>query len=441
MGGEEVKTCSKLINIVIFAAVLLAPVLIPFFASASDANSVFIIPVKGEIGPALSEFVIDSIGRAEKSGAHTIIFEIDTLGGRIDNTFEIKDAINSAVSGGIQVISFVDDEALSAGVMITMLGQKVAMVPSGSMGSAEVRPFDEKTNSAWTGELKAITESRGRNGDIVAAMADKDVYLEGIKDKGKLLNVTAKRAKELGLCDIIVNNRQELLHAYNLTDKTIIEAQPNINTKIAGVISGRYIGPLLLILGIAALVIEIFTPSFGIMGTISILSLSTYFAGSILAGRSGWGAVILFTAGLLLLFIEAHIPGFGAAGIGGIVSLSLGIVFSSGDIVEGLILLLMVMTVLIVTVWLLLKYAPRTGIFKKLVLDTKMKSEFGYAAATADNGLIGQEGTTLTILRPSGKADICGNRIDVTTEGDFIKKGSSIKVVKIEGNKITVKEV
>lgn len=435
------KITKKVASLTFTVAVFIISLIVPIFASASDTNSVFIIPVKGEIGPALSEFVTDNIDRAKTSGAHTIIFEIDTLGGRLDYTFKIKDAINEAINQGIQVITFVDDEAQSAGVMVAMLGQKVAMVPGSSMGSAEVRPFDEKINSAWAGELRAIAESRGRNGELVAAMADKDIYIEGIKEKGKLLNLTGKRAKELGLCDIIVNNRQELLNAYNLSDKTVVVVEPNAKTKIAGMLSGMYVGPILLIVGIVALLIEVFTPSFGIIGTIGVLSLSTYFAGAILAGRSGWGAAILFIAGIILLIIEAFIPGFGAAGIGGIISLSAGIIFSAGDILSGLVLLLTVMIAMIITLWLLYKYAPRSGVFKKIVLQTQMKSELGYVGSTVENELLEQEGITLTILRPSGKAEIAGRRIDVTTEGGFIQKDTRVKVVKVEGSRVVVKEI
>lgn len=435
------KALNKAVLLIVFALVTLSSVLVPIHAEASATNSVFVIPVKGEIGPALSEFVIDSIDKAQKGGANTIILEIDTLGGRLDYTFKMKDAINEAINKGIQVITFVNDEAQSAGVMITMLGQKVAMVPGSSMGSAEVRPFDEKINSAWVGELRAVAESRGRDGEVIAAMADKDIVIQGIKEKGKLLNITAKKAKELGVCDIIVNNRQELLNSYNLSDKTIIDIKPNAKTNIAAVLSGRYVAPLLLIIGIIAIVVEVFTPSFGILGTIGILSLSTYFAGAILAGRSGWGAAILFIAGLVLLAIEAFIPGFGAAGIGGLVSLSIGIVFSAGEIFEGLVLLLAVMVALAVTVWLLMKYAPRTGVFKKIVLQTQMRSEEGYIGSSVESELLDQEGVALTILRPSGIANIANRRIDVTTEGGFIQKGMRIKVVKVEGNKVFVKEI
>ncbi|KPU44117.1 hypothetical protein OXPF_22840 [Oxobacter pfennigii] len=432
------KQLSKLISISALISVV-ASLLFSANSFAAGTNSVFIIPVKGEVGPALSEFVTSNLAKANESGAKTVILEIDTLGGRIDNTLEIKDAINDTINKGIEVISFVNDEAQSAGVMLTMLGQKVAMVPGSSMGSAEVRPFDEKINSAWTGELKAVAEARGRDGNLVAAMADKDIMINNIKEKGKLLNVSAKQAKELGLCDTIVNNKQELLEFYGLKDMTIVEIQQDFKTKIASALSGRYLGPILLILGIIAIILEVFTPSFGILGTVGVLSLSTYFAGSILAGRSGWGAAILFIAGILLIGIEAYIPGFGAAGIGGLAALSAGIVFSAGDIVSGLWLLLLVLVILIVTLWLLLKYMPKTGIFEKIVLSTQMKSELGYVSSAVENELVGREGIAATVLRPAGKAEIAGRRIDVTTEGDFISKGTAIKVVKVEGSKVTVK--
>jgi len=415
--------------------------LFPLNSYAEVGNSVFIIPVKGEIGPALAEFVIANIESAIEGNAHTIILEIDTLGGRLDYTYKIKDAVNKAINKGINIISFVNDEAQSAGVMIAMLGQKVAMAPGSSMGSAEVRPFDEKFNSAWAGELKAVAEARGRDGEIVAAMADKDIYIEGVTEKGKLLNVTTNRAKELGLCDIIVNNRQELLEAYGLDSMVKIEVEPNLRVKMAQFLSGSFVAPMLLILGLVALTVEVFTPSFGIAGTIGVLSLSAYFAGAILAGNSGWGAAILFIAGIVLMAIEASIPGFGAAGIGGIISLSLGIVFSASDIVSGLILLLIVVIALIAAIWLLLKYAPRNKLFNRIVLRTEMKSELGYSGSTVDRGLLGKEGIALTVLRPSGIADIEGRRVDVTTEGGYIQNGKHVRVIKVESNRVVVKEI
>jgi len=51
---------------------------------------------------------------------------------------------------------------------------------------------------------------------------------------------------------------------------------------------------------------------------------------------------------------------------------------------------------------------------------------------------VGDEGVAVSFLRPSGKADIGGERIDVTTYNEFIEKGSPVKVAEVSGNRVIV---
>ena len=54
-------------------------------------------------------------------------------------------------------------------------------------------------------------------------------------------------------------------------------------------------------------------------------------------------------------------------------------------------------------------------------------------------GLNGRDGQALTQLRPSGTALIDGRRVDVVTEGGIVERGSSIRVVHVEGNRVVVR--
>jgi membrane-bound serine protease (ClpP class) len=51
---------------------------------------------------------------------------------------------------------------------------------------------------------------------------------------------------------------------------------------------------------------------------------------------------------------------------------------------------------------------------------------------------VGDTGTALTYLRPSGKADINDEMIDVITQNQFLEKGTPVKVIEIRGNRIVV---
>ncbi len=55
------------------------------------------------------------------------------------------------------------------------------------------------------------------------------------------------------------------------------------------------------------------------------------------------------------------------------------------------------------------------------------------------NGIeIGQEGITVSTLRPIGKAEIGSHQVEVKTQGEYLDSGTKIKIVKIEFNQITV---
>ena len=141
--------------------------------------------------------------------------------------------------------------------------------------------------------------------------------------------------------------------------------------------------------------------------------------------------------GLFLIVIEIFIPG-GVVGFLGSLSLVAavitgfyafgpngGMISAIGTIILGSLVLL---------IWL--KLFPKTLIGRHLTLQTDGKS---FKSFEDDASLIGSEGTALSHLRPAGIASINGKRLDVVSEAGFIENGASIKVIKIEGNRIVVR--
>ena len=55
--------------------------------------------------------------------------------------------------------------------------------------------------------------------------------------------------------------------------------------------------------------------------------------------------------------------------------------------------------------------------------------------------MIGQTGTTLTDITPSGHAIIEGKKIDVMTEGRSIPKGSDVEITATRGPSIIVRKI
>ena len=83
--------------------------------------------------------------------------------------------------------------------------------------------------------------------------------------------------------------------------------------------------------------------------------------------------------------------------------------------------------------------------FIKCFPSTKMGRQLASTSTVGDLGidftdLINQTGMAYTDLRPSGKATIGDQRLNVVTEGSFIEKDNSVKVIAVEGNRVVVRK-
>ncbi|NLT96362.1 MAG: nodulation protein NfeD [Clostridia bacterium] len=432
----------KALAVFILSVFILFSLVLP--AVSDTAKKVMVIPLEKTVEKGLSFFIARAFNEAEKENVDLIIIEIDTPGGRIDAAIEIKNVI---MGSDIPTVALVKSQALSAGSYIALACDTIAMQPGSTLGDAEPRigneRADEKTLSAWRKELATVAEANNRNPEIAQAFADRDIEIEGVIEKGKLLTLTPKEAVELGMADYEVKNREELLTKLGLENAQIISADPTSAERISRFITNPYVAPILLTIGIAGIIIEILTVGFGLFGVIGILSLILFFAGHLIAGFSGWEAVLLFVLGLIFMIIEAFSPGFGIFGIGGLLAFITSIFLVSPSFETALISLTIAIIGTIILVLLSMKFLTTRKVWKRIILGNKLVTEEGFVASRQDlKDYIGQEGTAVTILRPAGTMELDnGTRLDVVTSGEFIEKDSRIKIIKVEGNRIIVKKI
>lgn len=401
-------------------------------------NDVYVIPIKGQIDKATYQFLQREISKLESLNPKAIIFEIDTYGGFIIEAEKIK---NLMIDIEPQTISFVNTKAESAGVLLTISSDKIVMAEGATIGSAEPIPNTEKNLSYWVSELRSTAIRQGRDEDIIASMADKSISIDNIIDKGKLLNLNYKEAKELNISDLTANSYEEILDNFNIDYQNIKEIELDFITRIAKFLVNPYILTLLIIVGLLGFVFEIFTLGFGVGGTISILAFSLYFGGNLLIGNTGWAALIIFITGVILLVIEAFVPGFGIPGIAGIAGIITGIILASPNIEVAIIAIVIGIIANIVTAFLFIKYGQRSPYFDKIILSTKQEENSSYTTGMKKERYLEKSGYALTTLRPSGTVIIDDDRLDAVTEGEFIMKGEKVKVVKIEGLKVIVRKI
>ncbi|MGQ9845526.1 MAG: NfeD family protein [Caldisericia bacterium] len=410
------------------------------YKTYSKSEKVLIVHIEGEIELGLSKYIQRALN--DLDGVKGVIFVVDTFGGAVDAATQIRDNILKLNSRGILTIGWIKGRAWSAGALITLSTKKIVFSSGGSMGAAEPIPATEKTISALKAEFESTCEANGRDPLIGAAMVDKEIEIEGVVKKGEILTLSKDLAKKLGFSDFEANSIEEILKEFNLYSLEVLDIQYTIAEKIARFLTQSTIREILLIIGFLGLIIEATTPGFGVPGTMGLISLALFFGGHMIAGVGNWFYVGLFILGVVLLLIEIFlIPGFGLTGISGIILIFVSIFFTLGGGERALYSIGVVAAILLVLFVILLLLFPRLPIWKKLGLKERLETEKGYTSYTKIDELAGKEGTVLTTLRPAGTIEIDGKRYDAISIGEFIEKGTKIKVIKVEGGKIIVEKI
>ncbi|WP_286166181.1 nodulation protein NfeD [Bacillus sp. E(2018)] len=411
--------------------------------SAGKGKTVTFIPVEHEVERGLEAFLDRSIHKAEKDGTDHIVLEIYTPGGRVDAALHIAKVMRETE---IPITAYVVKNAFSAGAYIALNADQIVMKPSTTIGSAAVidsqgNTAGQKAESAWKAEMLAAAELNERTPVYAEAMVDPDVEIPELGlEKGELLTLTASEALKVGYAEKIAEDRQELLAYLNLEEAKILESNPTLADKIARFVTNPVVVPILLSLGSLGLVLELYTPGFGIAGSIGALSLLLFFYGHMIAGLAGWEAIILFGVGLILLILELFLPG-GIIGILGVLAVLTGLIMAGGSLTGILVAIAIAIVVTIIGSYFFLRSFGYNGSLKKLVLFDSTSSEKGYLSHKEREDLTGRIGVTATTLRPSGSLRLDDEFIDVVTEGSYIEKGTPVKIIKASGGRVVVRAI
>ncbi len=149
--------------------------------------------------------------------------------------------------------------------------------------------------------------------------------------------------------------------------------------------------------------------------------------------------VVMAFAFLLLFFEIAIIPGFGICGITGIILLAASVGIAYWKLTSTLAMIATILAVLglVFLVIFLFFILPHTKLGHALILKESAMADEG--SAVDDNSrYVGLEGVAITNLRPSGNAKILDERVDVITDGQFVEKGTPVRVIKTVAGRIVV---
>jgi len=454
-----------------------------------------VIRFEGPIGlaPWNDAYFRRKLDQVERDGADLVIVEIDSPGGLVHVALDLATRLRDVE--GARTVAFIPRDALSAATFMALGCDDIVIAAEATFGDAGVIFMDEnyewryapeKERSLLVSKLRTLAEATNRPPALAAAMVDKDLVVYQVKNRetgevtymseadigsddrwekgdpvpesaeGLFLTVSGRRAVELDMAQANATTYEELKERYGLAGELRVLEYGGVDTAVF-ILNNWFVTGLLFVIGLIALYIEFSAPGISIGGLIACLCFSLFFWSRFLGGTAGWLEVVLFACGVLFLVVELFVlPGFGVSGLTGLLLIVVSLILASQDFVipqtgvqwETLGRTLIVVAgsgaVVVVGTVVLSSYFGTIPLVNQLALKPPPPDvvKEGAAGATEGAGLnLGDTGTAESLLRPAGKARFGDRFVDVITDGEFVEKGSAVKIVELGGNRVVVQAV
>jgi len=415
------------------------------------------------------------LDKAVSSKYDAILINMNTYGGEVLYADSIRTAILNAP---MPVYVFINNNAASAGALISIACDKIFMRTSATIGASTVvdatgAVAPDKYQSYMRGIIRATAEAQGRdtliakgdtsvswhrNPKIAEAMVDPDIYIAGIIDTGKVLTFTANEALANGYCDGITESASELITKYlGIKDYDLDVFRLGSWDRLKGELMSNAFRAIMIMLIIGGIWFELQAPGIGLPSLVSLVAAIFFFAPLYMDGLAQYWEIIVFVIGFVLLFIEVFvIPGFGIAGIAGILAMLFGLTaalidnatfefsYAGFNSVAGPLLLvsLSITTAVLLSLWITSRIGSKNGLLQRIALTSVQNVSDGFVSIPEEiTTLTDKIGIADTMLRPSGKVRIDDKMYDAMSEFGYIDKGEAIRVTRSESGQVYVVKV
>jgi membrane-bound serine protease (ClpP class) len=307
-------------------------------AAAQTKAPVYVLTLKGAIGPALSGYLKSGLDRAAQAHAQLVVLELDTPGGLLTST---RDMVADILQSPVPVAAWVTPQgahAASAGTFLMYAANIAAMNRSTNIGAAtpietgsggkiahprsDSDSLHNKMLADTSAFIRSLAELRGRNADWAEkAVTEAD-------------SLTAGEALEKGVIDLIAESREELLKKLDgrrVTMKNsradtletagapIVELRPDLKTRLLVTVTDPNVAMILMSIGVYGIILEFYHPGSFAPGTVGVISLllGLYAMNVLPLNMTG---VLLMLLGFAFMIAEAFIPSFGIVGFTGVIA-------------------------------------------------------------------------------------------------------------------------
>ena len=289
------------------------------------------------IHPVSAEFIAQTIRRADADDAELVVLVLHTPGGLVDSTRDINTSIIEADTPVVVYVGPSGTRAASAGFLITIAADVAAMAPGTHIGAAHPvsgtgQAMDEtaaeKAASDVAAYARSLASQRERNVELAEkAVTDSQSFTEreALEADPPLIDLVA--ADLDALLEQLDGRQVKRWDGEIVTLRTagadIERVEMNWRQRLLSAVAHPQVAVLLFSLGTLGLTIELWNPGAilpGIVGGLCLLL--AFFAFQILP--INYVGLLLILFGLALLVAEMLTATYGLLATGGIISMVLG---------------------------------------------------------------------------------------------------------------------
>jgi membrane-bound serine protease (ClpP class) len=411
---------------------LTATVLLP---PRARAREVVVLTFAGPIGPVSADYIARGIGEAESRGAAAVILRLDTPGG-LDSS--MRQIIQREMNARVPVVVFVAPRgarAASAGCLIVLAADVAAMAPGTNLGAAHPVYYtggavSEKVVNDAIAYARSLAAAHRRNAD----WAEKAVR--------ESASLPADEAVRLGVVDLAANDVSDLLSELNgrqahtstgevtllLAGAQAVAVDMDWRERLLGTLANPNLAYLLFVLGVLAVVVEVFAPHGMVTGTLGTVALLLGLVGLALLPVQLAG-VALLVLGMVLLVLELKLTSHGLLTLTGLVAFLL-----------GSLLLFPRVPGYGVSGWLIgamcVLWAAALTVVVRLVVQARHAP-----GLMGVERVLGSVGAAKTDLAPLGVVLVGGEDWSAEAEGEPVARGEKVRVLAVNGLVLRVRKL
>ena len=325
--------------------------------STTAKQTAYVLEVRGAIGPAVTDYLKQTLKLANQRDADFAIIKMHTPGGLVT---AMQDIIQEILASDIPIVTYVSpsgSHAASAGTYILYASHVAAMAPATNLGAAtpvSLGGQDAPDKGDKNQDDESESNQKDAPNDDQSAMKLKSVndavaYIRGLAElRGRnadwaekavreAVSLNAKEAQKQNVIDIVAEDLDDLMqqmngkivtlkgedHTLQTSNVEFVEAKPDWRTKILMIITDPNVAFFFMTIGFYGLIYEFANPGAMVPGIVGVICLCIgLFAMNVLPVN--YAGVVLLLFGIGLMTAESFVPSFGILGIAGAISFAIG---------------------------------------------------------------------------------------------------------------------